>query len=95
MGAMDRKAAEITALKALAYLAGEAGAMARFLTISGLEPQELRARAGEPEMLAAVVDFLLADEPVLLGFCEAESESPASLHAARRALPGGRDGETG
>jgi len=35
-----------------------------------------------------VLDFLLADDSRLTGFCEAETTDPRALNAARRALPG-------
>jgi len=38
--------------------------------------------------LAAVIDFLLADENLCTGFLAAEGIDAKMLHAARRALPG-------
>ena len=58
---MHRSEAETLALKVLAFLARDADALARFLALSGLELEDLRARAADPELLAAVVDFVLAD----------------------------------
>ena len=40
------------------------------------------------EVLAAVLDFMLADEGLLRGFAAAEGIDPKRVHAARRALPG-------
>ena len=85
---MDRSAAETFALKALAFLAADGDALARFLTQSGLEPDDLRARVGEPELLAAVLDFLLTDDALLTAFVEGEGVRPEFATAARRALPG-------
>jgi hypothetical protein len=80
--------AETLALKALTHLAGEPDALLRFLTLSGLTLEDLRERAGEPELLAAVMDFLLGDDGLSSSFAEAEELRPEELHAIRRALPG-------
>jgi hypothetical protein len=81
-------AAEILALKALAYLATDGDGLVRFLALSGLELEDLRARAGSPELLAGVVDFLLSDEALCAAFLAAEDIDAPTLHAARRGLPG-------
>ena len=80
--------AELLALKALTFLAHSDDDLRRFVTISGIAPADLRARAGDPETLAAVVDFLLADDMRITNFCEAAEIDPRELQAARRALPG-------
>ena len=61
------------ALKGLAHLAADEGVLAAFLeSRRGSMSSDLRARAGDPELLAAVIDFLLADDSRLVAFCEAE-----------------------
>ena len=80
---------EVVALAALGFLAGEPERLVRFLALSGMTPQDLRERAGEPVLLAAVLDHLLADESLLFEFAEAEAMHPAEVGAARRKLPGG------
>jgi hypothetical protein len=85
---MQSSAAQTLALKALTHLAGDREDLLRFLKISGLEPDDLKQRAGDPELLAAVIDFLLSDETLCTGFLTAERIDPKTLHAARRALPG-------
>lgn len=81
--------AETIALTVLGFLAESDGALERFLSESGADMAALRHRAGEPEFLAAVMDFLLAHEDLAAAFCAAESLSAESLHRARRGLPGG------
>jgi hypothetical protein len=85
---MQRSAAETIALKALAHLAAEGDALVSFLSLSGLELDDLRARAGNAELLSGVIDFLLSDEALCERFLAAEDLDPQMLHAARRALPG-------
>ena len=85
---MTPAAAETLALKGLGFLANSDAPMDRFMALSGIGPGELRERAGEPEFLAAVMDFLLSDEGLLTAFCEQTSTDPKDLQAARQALPG-------
>jgi hypothetical protein len=85
---LQRSEAETIALRALAHLAADGDGLVRFLSISGLELDDLRARAGDPEVLAGVIDFLLSDEALCAGFLTAEDLEPPMLHAARRTLPG-------
>jgi hypothetical protein len=80
--------AEILALEGLGWLAGEQGGIQQFLDQSGIDATTLRAAAGSPEMGIAVLDFLLANEDLLLGFCESASISPKALHLARHRLGG-------
>jgi len=85
---MQRSQAETLALKTLAFLARDADRLLRFLTLCGLQIEDLRARAAEPELLAGVLDFLLADEALLAEFATGENLDPRAVRAARRALPG-------
>jgi hypothetical protein len=86
---MQRNDAETLALKGLAWLAGDPDLLARLLAATGLEPDDLRERAGDPELLAAVMDFLLSEDALLGQFCAAEDVKPLTMHRARRLLPGG------
>jgi hypothetical protein len=85
---MQSSAAETLALKVLAFLAGNGEALGRFLGLSGINPQDLRERADDPLVLAAVLDFLLGDDKLLLEFAQDEGVDTKIVHAARRALPG-------
>jgi len=80
--------AETLALKALAFLAQSEEDVGRFVTLSGITGSDLRARAGDPEILAAVLDFILTDDGRIAAFCGDAGIDPRELHAARRALPG-------
>lgn len=86
---MNPDDADILALKALTYLAQLPDEIDRFVALSGLTPRDLRSRADDREVLAAVMDFLLADDQRLLGFCEALAIDPKDAQRARHALPGG------
>jgi hypothetical protein len=86
---MTLEAAETLALKGLAYLVRSAEALERFVAISGLDAASLRARAGEPELLTAVLDFMLTDEQLLMAFCDDESLDARQVHMARHVLGNG------
>lgn len=88
MARMTREAAETVALQALGWLAAEPDRLARFLALTGTGPEDLRARAGEPAFLAAVLDHLLADERLLLAFAAEAGLAPEAPAAARARLPG-------
>jgi hypothetical protein len=83
---MSPERAEILGLEALTWLVSEPDALARFLAASGVSGAELREVAGSPELTLAILDFLLANEPLLLAFCETSGSDVASLHRARRVL---------
>ncbi|MCW3847082.1 DUF3572 domain-containing protein [Sphingomonas sp. LB-2] len=74
------------ALGALVWTLGEPGRANRLLDLTGLEPGELRARAGDPALLAATLGFLEAHEPDLIACAEALDVKPTELTAARAAL---------
>jgi hypothetical protein len=54
--------------------------------VTGLDAAGLRARAGEPALLAAALGFLEAHEPDLIACADALGVRPAQLVAARAAL---------
>jgi hypothetical protein len=85
---MTPENAEILALEGLGWLAGEEDGIQRFLTQSGLDIATLRDAAGSPDTGVAVLDFLLANEDLLLRFCESATISPKELHLARHRLGG-------
>jgi hypothetical protein len=58
----------------------------RFLAITGLEPDSLRAAIGEPATHLAVLDFLCAHEPDLVAAAEALGLAPGELAATRESL---------
>ena len=53
-----------------------------------MSPGELRAAAGAPETLAAVLDHVLGDESLLLVFSASKSVPPETIAPARALLAG-------
>lgn len=82
-------AAEIVALRALAWLAGNDELLPAFLGATGAAAEDLRGRAGDPAFLAAVLDFLLQEDGWIVAFCDAAGLRYDAPLAARHALPGG------
>lgn len=82
--------AEVLALRALAHIAGDERLLERFVALTGCGADDLRARAGEPAFLGAVLDFLLEDEPSVVAFAAAAGLAPEDVLRARAKLPGSR-----
>ena len=80
--------AEVVAIRALGYIAADGILFDRFLALTGLGVDDVRERAGEPEFLGAVLDFLLGDERLVIAFAEANDLAPEVPMMARRKLPG-------
>ncbi|MDB5706135.1 MAG: hypothetical protein JWN66_3251 [Sphingomonas bacterium] len=74
------------ALQALIWTIGEPARAARLLDVTGLDPADLRARAGDPVVLAAALGFLEAYEPDLVACAASLQVKPEAIVAARRAL---------
>ena len=83
---MTPQSAEALALKALEFLANSPDNLDVFLSATGVNGSELLERAEEPAVLAAVVDFMLKDEGLLLEFCDTASIRPRDVHAAHDVL---------
>lgn len=80
--------AEVIALQALGFLAAEPERLSRFMDLSGLDLAAIRASAADPAFLGGLLDHLLADQSLLLIFCEEHGLKPESIGQLRRKLPG-------
>ena len=78
--------AEALALSALATTLTDERRARRFLDLSGIDTDELRRRAAEPMLLAALLRFLEAHEPDLIDVAETIGVSPKQLVDARQEL---------
>ncbi len=81
-----REAAEIVAIQALSFVAGDAALLGRFLSETGIGPQTLRSSASDPQFLASVLDFVLRDEAAVKAFAASSEHHPTTVAAARQAL---------
>jgi hypothetical protein len=76
------------ALNVLVFLASDPARLNRFLGLTGLSPDRLRAEAGTAPLSMAILDHLLADESLLM-VCAAELVIPAERFAAAHAVLSG------
>lgn len=74
------------ALNALGWVLGDGDRASRFLGLTGLTPDSLRASLGEPSTLVAVIDFLCAHEPDLIAAAETLGVEPQALAGTRERL---------
>jgi hypothetical protein len=86
---MHQDQAEIVALQALEWLAGDPELFGIFLAASGTDQNGVNARAGDPAFLGGVLDFVLQADSHVLALAETCGIAPEAPRAARAALPGG------
>jgi Protein of unknown function (DUF3572) len=81
-----REVAEIVAIQALNFIAGDPERLGLFLAETGIGPQNLRAAATDPRFLASVLDFVLRDDATVKAFAKAAELHPTHVAAAREVL---------
>lgn len=89
---MDRRKtehAEGLAAGALGWLAGDEELLLVFLQSTGTAPEDLKSRRGDPELLAAVIDFVLMDDAWVMSCAAHVGIPPQDLATIRASLPGG------
>jgi hypothetical protein len=84
----SRKAAEMLAIAALAFIAEDPERMGPFLGSTGIAPEAIRDAARSPDFLRGVLEHMLADESLLLAFADSQGVDPAEVARAKRALGG-------
>ena len=81
-----REVAEIVAIQALSFVAGDAERLGLFLAESGIGPETLRTAAADPRFLASVLDFVMRDDATVKAFASASQLHPTNIAAAHQAL---------
>ena len=81
-----REVAEIVAVQALSFIAGEPERLGAFLAESGLGPETLRSAAANPQFLAHVLDFVMRDDATVKAYAAASQLHPTNIAAAHQAL---------
>jgi hypothetical protein len=82
--------AEALAIAAFSFIAAEPERLAGFLEITGLTAETVRAAAGSPGFLPAVLDHLIGNEALLVEFAAEHGADPAAVSAARALMPDAR-----
>jgi hypothetical protein len=85
---LNKEAAESIAVGALGFLASDPERLDRFLALTGLGPENLRAAAGEPGFFGQVLDHVMSDESLLMAFAANQGEAPETVAAAHGLLSG-------
>jgi hypothetical protein len=78
--------AEIVAIRALSFLAGDPERLGQFLSESGIGPETLRASASDPGFLAGVLDFILREDATVKAFADFSQLPAQTITAARDIL---------
>lgn len=83
---MDRARAEAIGIEALSFLGAEEERLHGFLAASGLGADSVRQAAASPGFFAGVLDYIVADEDLLLDFARETNRKPETIVAARSVL---------
>ena len=85
---LSQAQAEVLALQALGYIASDGELLPRFLAVTGMDADGLRAAAGETGTLIAVIDFIMFDDASVRGFAEHAEIEPEAVARIRFLLAG-------
>lgn len=85
---LNHELAEEYALKALHFIGSEEDRLERFMALSGLDPDTMREAATNESFLAAILEYLMGDESLLLVFTSDIGAPPESVKAAWASLAG-------
>jgi hypothetical protein len=81
-----KEAAEMLAIQALGFIAEDPERLGRFLDLTGIPVEHIRAAAGQRGFLAGVLEHMLGDENLLTAFADSAGVNPAEIAGARGAL---------
>lgn len=83
---MTAAVAEALAATVFAALAADPTRLSRFMSDTGIGPDDLRAAADSPDLLAAILEHVLADQSLLLVIATEVGEPPETLGKAHEVL---------
>ncbi|HZP69154.1 MAG TPA: DUF3572 domain-containing protein [Pseudolabrys sp.] len=83
-----RKEAEALAIQALTFIANDGERLGRFLAVTGIGPNEIRAAAREPGFLGGILEYLASDERLIADFVAESGLDPADIDRGRALLAG-------
>ncbi len=85
---INRDAAEDIAIRGLGFLASDSERLDRFLSFTGLGPENLRLAAQEPSFLASVLDYIASDDSLLVALAGHAGLAPELVAQAHAVLAG-------
>ena len=85
--------AQSLAVSALGFIAADSDRLSRFLSLTGLGPDNLRTAAADPAFLGSVLDYLIADEALLVEFAADAGVKPEAVGRAHAVLRRPNEGE--
>jgi Protein of unknown function (DUF3572) len=85
--------AQLLAVSALGFIAADPDRLSRYLGLTGLGPDNLRTAAADPAFLGSVLDYLVADEKLMVEFAADAGLEPEAVARAQAALSRTREGE--
>ena len=85
-GVLSESAAAALGGRVFAYVTGEPGRLLRFMESSGLSPDALRQAADSPDLVAGLLDHVVADEELLMACAAALEVPPERITQAWRRL---------
>jgi len=80
------------AVRALGFIAADSDRLNRFLGLTGLGPHNLRTAAADPAFLSSVLDYVAADEELLVAFAAEAGFKPEAVAQAHHVLSGPAEG---
>lgn len=83
---LSKDEAENVALNAFSFIASDDERLSRFLVISGLQANNIRSAAAAPGFLAAVLDYVASDEPLLISLAKELDMKPEHIMVAHWTL---------
>jgi Protein of unknown function (DUF3572) len=81
-----REVAEIVAVQALGFIAGDPERLGLFLAETGIGPDTLRSAASDPKFLGSVLDFVMRDDATVQAFAKVSELHPTNIAAAHQVL---------
>ena len=84
-----RKSAETLAAQAFSWLAGDVERLNAFMAMTGAAPADLVRNITSAAFLATVLDFILTEDSLVMGFCDSVNLPYTAPMQARAQMPGG------
>ena len=88
---MTEDQAQILALRALHWMAGQDDVLTAFLGAAGTDIETLKASAAQPDTQIALLDFLMQSDDWVRAYSASVGLAPEQVAHVRQSLPGGAD----